>query len=245
MPVGENSGKAGNLFTQGRGASQLLAAPKGLWPPAQDWTLECAGLTALSLPHAQGAMEPRHAIEPPARSEIQSGVQPPHSKAARRTAGGSGTAASIAALARGCHPSPSIDKIATNFPRQSAEGGNSRASGLSPRPSGGVMRQKVRHPTHSVSRPRQKVSHPIQNVDRPTRSVRLPMHNYRHPMHYVRLPIHFIAIRWGFCAFVGTKWPTIGKSVQKRDTWPTARSDSLAQRQQRGERDGERGNLLG
>ena len=62
------------------------------------------------------------------------------------------------------------------------------------------------------------MSHPTHYVDRPTRSVSLPMHNYRHPMHYVRLPTHFIAIRWGFCAFVGTKWPTIGKSVQKRDT---------------------------
>ena len=238
MPVGENSGKAGNLFTQGRGASQLLAAPKGLWPPAQDWTLECAGLTALSLPHAQEAMEPRHAIEPPARSEIQSGLQPPHSKEARRSARSS-TLTEAGMLYSPAHSSRAdASERARNEPHW-------RRSDAVPGPSGGVMRQKVRHPTHSVSRPRQKVSHPIQNVDRPTRSVRLPMHNYRHPMHYVRLPIHFIAIRWGFCAFVGTKWPTIGKSVQKRDTWPTARSDSLAQRQQRGERDGERGNLLG
>ena len=116
----------------------------------------------------------------------------------------------------------------------------------SPGASGGVMRQKVRRPTHSVRLPMHNVSHPIQNVDSPTRSVSLPMHNYRHPMHYVRLPTHFIAIRWGFCAFVGTKCPKIGKSVQKRDTGADrALPDSLSPRQQRGERAGERGNLLG
>ena len=88
----------------------------------------------------------------------------------------------------------------------------------SPGASGGVIRQKVRRPTHYVRLPMHNVSHPIQNVDSPTRSVSLPMHNYRHPMHYVRRPIHFIAIRWGFCAFAGTKCPVLGKSVQKRDT---------------------------